>query len=151
MKASPKTLLLNGSPKPGASTSESLLTYLGETLEQLGVSTQSVKLIKAVRSEERTAELLAAIDGSDLVVLSFPLYWDSLPGHVVRACELIARHRGASRAGARPTAPRAPPSRPSSRAASRRLSRTPWRSVCRNFARTADLEWAEASRSAAAA
>ncbi len=153
MKAPGRVLLLNGSPRPGASTSESLLTYLDEELEKLGVSTQALKLTKAVRSEERTAELLAAIDGSDLVVLAFPLYWDSLPGHVVRACELIARHRAASPAGAAPD--RVAPGGPAPGAAARpgfaaivqggfpeAEQNAVALEICRHFAAAADLEWA---------
>lgn len=153
MKASGKTLLLNGSPRPDASTSESLLTYLAEELEKLGVSTQALKLSKAVRTEERTAELLAAIDDAALVVLAFPLYWDSLPGHVVRACELIARHRAASPAGAAPdqaaSGGPAPdgPARPAFAAIVQGgfpevEQNAVALEICRNFARAADLDWA---------
>ena len=147
MKASGKALLLNGSPKPGASTSESLLTYLGEELEQLCVSTRALKLTRAVRSEEHTAELLASIDGSDLVVLSFPLYWDSLPGHVVRACELIARHRAASPAGAAPDRVAPVGARPALAAIVQGgfpevEQNAVALDICRNFAGAADLEWA---------
>ena len=143
MKASGKALLLNGSPKPGASTSESLLTYLGEELEQLGVNTQALKLTKAVRSEEHTAELLAAVDGSDLVVLAFPLYWDSLPGHVVRACELIARHRAAPRAGAAPDGSARPAFAAIVQGGFPEVEQNAVAlDICRHFARAADLEWA---------
>jgi hypothetical protein len=146
VKAPGKALLLNGSPKPGASTSESLVAYLGEELEKLGVSNRTVKLTKAVRSEEHTAELLAAIDGADLVVLSFPLYWDSLPGHVVRACELIAAHRAAARASvgsADATAAERPAFVAIVQGGFPEVEQNAVAvEICRNFARAADLEWA---------
>ncbi len=93
----PRTaLLLIGSPKTGASTSASLGAYLLEELEKRGLRTQAVALTKALRSEEATEELHSAVAAADLVVLSFPLYVDSLPAPVIRALELI----GARRAGA---------------------------------------------------
>jgi hypothetical protein len=96
MKAPQKVLLLVGSPKPGESTSESLGVYLLEELEKHGVATQSLHVTKAVRSDESRHELIAAVASSDLVVLSFPLYVDCLPGPAIRALELIAAARAGS-------------------------------------------------------
>ena len=93
MKTPQTALLLVGSPKPGASSSASLGTYLLEQLEQLGLRTDTVNLTKALRSDEATEALHAAVAAADLVVLSFPLYIDSLPAPVIRALELIAARR----------------------------------------------------------
>jgi NAD(P)H-dependent FMN reductase len=98
MKAPSKALLLIGSPKPDASTSGSLGTYLLEELEKQGVTTETVKLTRSVRSDEAMEELAAAIADTDLVVLACPLYWDSLPAHVVRVFERLA----VARAGVSP-------------------------------------------------
>ena len=46
-----------------------------------------------MRTEERTGELLAAVDRADLVILAFPLYVDSLPYLVTQALEQIAARR----------------------------------------------------------
>ena len=46
-----------------------------------------------MRSDEATETLHAAVAAADLVVLSFPLYVDSLPAPVIRALELIAARR----------------------------------------------------------
>jgi len=45
---------------------------------------------QSLRSDEATETLHAAVAAADLVVLSFPLYIDSLPAPVIRALELIA-------------------------------------------------------------
>jgi hypothetical protein len=93
VKAPRTALLLIGSPKPKASTSASLGGYLAEELEELGVQAKSLKLTTTLRTEEAMEGLHAAVAEADLVILSFPLYWDSLPAHVTRALELIAARR----------------------------------------------------------
>jgi hypothetical protein len=50
---------------------------------------------RAMRTEARLQELLQAVDRSDLVILAFPLYVDSLPYLVTQALERIAAHRQA--------------------------------------------------------
>lgn len=97
MKAPKQALLLVGSPKPGESTSQSLGAYLFDDLERRGVKTQTLYVTKAVRNDESIAELHAAVAAADLVVLSFPLYVDSLPAPAVRALELIAAERAGRR------------------------------------------------------
>jgi NAD(P)H-dependent FMN reductase len=132
-----KALLLGGSPKPEKSSSESLLAYLGEQLEKQGVDTESVRLIKTVRSKEATAELVAAVAAADLVVLSFPLYWDALPGHVVRVFERVAAARAATTPATRPAfvavAQGGFPEAEQNQVALQ---------ICRNFAAAAGLDWA---------
>ena len=54
------------------------------------MKTQAVNVVKALRSDEATAALRAAVAASDLIVLSFPLYVDSLPAPVTLALEQIA-------------------------------------------------------------
>ena len=46
-----------------------------------------------MRTEERTAALLAAVDAADIVILAFPLYVDGPPYLVTQALEQIAAHR----------------------------------------------------------
>jgi hypothetical protein len=93
MKTPHTALLLVGSPKPGASSSASLGTYLLEELEKRGLRADTVNLTTALRSNEATEALHAAVAAADLVVLSFPLYIDCLPAPVIRALELIAARR----------------------------------------------------------
>ncbi len=56
----------------------------------------------ALRTEERTAALLAAVNASDIVILAFPLYVDSLPYLVTKALERIAVGRNAQAVERRP-------------------------------------------------
>jgi hypothetical protein len=94
---SPRTaLLLVGSAKPaGESTSEALGGFLAQHLQQHGIETATMHVAHALRTEARTAELLAAVDAAGLVILAFPLYVDGLPYLVTRALERIAAHRRA--------------------------------------------------------
>jgi hypothetical protein len=106
MKAPQTALLLVGSPKLGASSSESLGVYLVEELEKRGLASQTTYLPKALRGEEATEDLLDAVASTDIVVLSFPLYVDSLPAPTILALELIAAGRAAEADEGRPDAHR---------------------------------------------
>ena len=151
MRTPDSALLLVGSPKPGASSSASLGAYLQERLAAHGVATDTIVLAKALRTEEATAALLAAVGAADLVVLSFPLYVDSLPAPVTRALELIADSWApgaapAPAAGAGAQVPHAP-ERPGLLAicqcgfpeAEHDLVAL---EICAHFARAAGFEWA---------
>jgi hypothetical protein len=137
MMSTPRTaLLLIGSPKPGESSSESLGTYLCEELETSGVKTQAVKVVKALRSDEATKALRTAVAGSDLIVVSFPLYVDSLPAPLTLALERIAAwsadatgHRPAFVAICQSGFPEVEQSEIAIE-------------ICRNFALAAGFEWA---------
>lgn len=96
MSTPEKALFLIGSAKPaGESTSEALATHVAQRLEQQGVSTATMHVARALRTETRTAELLQAVDAADLLVLAFPLYVDALPYLATEALERIAAHRQA--------------------------------------------------------
>ena len=86
-------LLLVGSPRTRVSTSNSLGTYLFERLGAQGIQTKTIYLHTVLRSPEKMRMLREAVDTSDLVVLAFPLYVDTLPAPVIEALERIAAHR----------------------------------------------------------
>jgi hypothetical protein len=87
-------LLLVGSAKPtGQSTSEALGSYLAQKLAERDIAVTTMHVARAMRTEERTAALLAAVDAADIVILAFPLYVDGLPYLVAQALEQIATHR----------------------------------------------------------
>jgi len=94
---SPKTaLLLVGSAKPASqSTSEALGSYLAQKLAERDIAITTMHLARTMRTEERTAALLAAVDAADIVILAFPLYVDGLPYLVTQALEQIAAPRAA--------------------------------------------------------
>jgi len=88
-----RAVLLVGSPRTKKSTSASLGGYLFEQLAERNIQTETIQLYTSINSPERTKSMLAAIDGTDLVVLAFPLYVDTLPTPVTSALEKIAEHR----------------------------------------------------------
>ena len=88
-----RALLLVGSPRTRKSTSNSLGSYLFETLKAQGVQTETAFIHTTIRSKDRMETLLDMLNAADLVVLAFPLYVDSLPAPVMEALERIAAHR----------------------------------------------------------
>jgi hypothetical protein len=86
-------LILTGSPKGRKSASFSLASRLAEGLRENDVSAREEPVHAGLRTEEGTRRMLDAVDGSDLVVLVFPLYVDSLPAPLTRLLELVAERR----------------------------------------------------------
>ena len=97
-----RALLIVGSPKTlSPSTSGVLGEELLGRLALAGWQTESLKLKSSTFREAGEAELLAAVDRADLILLAFPLYIDTLPYLVTKALEVIAEHRRAAGDGAR--------------------------------------------------
>ncbi len=96
-----RALLLVGSPKAGPSTSGALGAYLLDRLAEHGVQAETRRVAEVLRDPAGLGELAGAVDRSNLFVVSFPLYVDSLPAPVVRCFEGLAAVWGA-RAGGRP-------------------------------------------------
>ncbi|NTU98210.1 MAG: NAD(P)H-dependent oxidoreductase, partial [Chlorobiaceae bacterium] len=93
-------LLLVGSPRMAKSTSASLGGYLFEKLAEQGVRTETVQIYKTFGNPEKMASLLESVDRSELVVLAFPLYIDSIPAPVLSVLRAIGQHRrGQARSG----------------------------------------------------
>ena len=93
-------LVLVGSPKGRNSSSFLLGSKLAEGLRNHGAAVREELAHPALRTEDGTRRLLDAVDASDLVVLSFPLYVDSLPSPLTLLLELVAgRRAGAAMAG----------------------------------------------------
>lgn len=92
-------LLLVGSPKGNRSASWLLGSKLAEGLREHGVAVQEGIVHRELRSRESAGRLLESVESVDLVVLSFPLYVDSLPAPLTRFLELASgrRERGARR------------------------------------------------------
>ncbi len=88
-----RAVLLVGSPRTRKSTSASLGGYLFEQLRIRGIETQTIQIHTSLYSQERMNAMYEAIDNTDLVVLAFPLYVDSLPAPVIAALEKITAHR----------------------------------------------------------
>ena len=54
------------------------------------MTTNVERITPAVRDEDKLAALLGKVVAADLVVLAFPVYWDSLPSPVVQLLEAWA-------------------------------------------------------------
>lgn len=93
-KSFSSAILLVGSPRGINSNSESLGGYLLARLRDKGVPTLKNYIHASMATEQGRLLMLKAIDDSDLVILSFPLYVDSIPSSVIAAMESIAAHRG---------------------------------------------------------
>jgi hypothetical protein len=91
MRMNKKILLLVGSARGLQSTSFSLGNHLLEKLEKIGAECESFLLSKTLKSSDSIGEFLKSIKNADTLILSTPLYVDSLPYLVVRAMEEIAK------------------------------------------------------------
>jgi multimeric flavodoxin WrbA len=85
-------LLLVGSPRVN-STSEILGAYLIDRLRGKGFETERVRIYPSMKTDKGCKDLLSSVDHSDILILAFPLYVDSLPSLVTKALEMISEHR----------------------------------------------------------
>lgn len=98
-----RAILLVGTPRPGKSASLTFAEAVAARLEAHGLDARIERIAPSFRSDARLGELLAAIAGSGLVVLSFPVYWDAVPAPVLRLLEAWAT---AAADGSMPARPR---------------------------------------------
>jgi hypothetical protein len=88
-----KVLLLVGSPRGLASTSNALGDHLLSRLEERGMAIKKLLIYPALADDKRMAELLAAVDSCDLLVMAFPLYVDQLPAPLIDLLLKIVERR----------------------------------------------------------
>jgi hypothetical protein len=93
MKIQKKALLLIGSPRGENSTSASLGNYLISNLEKSGMQCEKNFIHRLVNRPEKIQELFTMVNKSDLVIIAFPLYVDSLPAPVIKMMELLKSER----------------------------------------------------------
>ena len=93
MNTPKNVLLLIGSPRGEDSTSASLGNYLVEKLENIDMKSKKAFIHRLVNRPEKIQELFSMIDKTDLIILTFPLYVDSLPAPVIKTMELIKSER----------------------------------------------------------
>ncbi len=87
-----KALILVGSPKVN-STSDILGTYLFRKLQEKGTETEKVRIYPLMKSDEGGKQLLSSIDRADILILTTPLYVDSLPSPVIKLFEMLWEYR----------------------------------------------------------
>jgi hypothetical protein len=88
-----KVLLLVGSPRAVASTSNSLGEHLLFLLEERGMALKTLLVYPALAEEKKLTELLAAVDACALLILAFPLYVDQLPAPLIDLLQQVAERR----------------------------------------------------------
>lgn len=135
--SSQKALLLVGSPRGFLSTSNSLGEYLLDKLQRGGYQTEKIHIQASVHNQEKTAKMIAEAADSDILVLAFPLYIDCLPAPVILALEKIADYKKTALAAKRSRVVAIvnngfPDSSQNATAVT----------ICRQFAKETDLEWA---------
>jgi hypothetical protein len=93
LSAPKRALLLVASPRGFNSTSNSLGAYLTQKLGDGGFETQKLHIQASMRSPQAQKAMLELVGASDLLILAFPLYIDSLPAQLIAALEKISAQR----------------------------------------------------------
>jgi len=83
-------VLLIASPKGFSSSSASLGGYFLKKLEEKNIETTSLHVHSELKSQEKIENLLAELEKADLIVISFPLYVDTLPAKVMKLLSILA-------------------------------------------------------------
>ena len=95
-------LLLSGSPRGKMSTSYSILEYLKTQLEGHGKSCEIIIAHKILRKETDFDNFCNLLDNADYLVLTAPLYVDSLPSHVIEILTRLSERRRNKSSGVNP-------------------------------------------------
>ena len=94
MTSNERVILLVGSPKGlDESNSARVGQVVAGELEAMGWHCDTFRLATVVQDEGAMIELVKAVDLSDLVIVSTPLYVDSLPAPVIQALHQIVEAR----------------------------------------------------------
>ena len=90
-----RVLLLIGSPRGIKSNSTSVGNYMVDMLKKNGTveETETIVLTRMIRSNVKMDEMLVSIKKSDLIILTSPLYDDTVSYITLRALEYIAEHQ----------------------------------------------------------
>jgi multimeric flavodoxin WrbA len=84
-----KLVLLNGSPKGRGGSSGSFGKHILDRIPGEGRIKEIHHVGKAIQNKEKWKGLVNSIMKADTIILTFPLYWDSLPSHLTKALERI--------------------------------------------------------------
>lgn len=84
-----KIVVLNGSPKGRGGSSGSIGDYILSKIPQEGISKETFHVGKSIRKEEKWDNLTQSVKNADTIILTFPLYWDSLPSHLIKGLEKL--------------------------------------------------------------
>lgn len=88
MNSNRNILMLIGSPKKTRSTSDSMCDYLAEIIRtKVDWNIEKVHILTDIHDNPEI--IVKKANQSDIIVLSFPTYVDSLPSHVIRVLMLL--------------------------------------------------------------
>ncbi|MCG3215974.1 MAG: NAD(P)H-dependent oxidoreductase [Candidatus Heimdallarchaeota archaeon] len=90
---SKQVTLLMCSPRKKQSASYSLGSYVTSLLEEKGITAKIFQIYNTLRDSDKIDEMVKAIDASDILVLSSPLYVDSAPFMTIKLMNLIAKEK----------------------------------------------------------
>jgi putative NADPH-quinone reductase len=88
-----KAMLIVGSPGNFRSNSSKIGQYLLDRLAEAGWSTEKECVYLAMKDEKLMESIFERMDASDLIILSFPLYVDSLPSQMIKFMEMVDQRR----------------------------------------------------------
>lgn len=84
-----KIVLLNGSPKGRGGSSGSFGDYILSKITQESITKETFHVGKSIRKDEKWNNLAQSVKDADTIILTFPLYWDSLPSHLIKGLERL--------------------------------------------------------------
>lgn len=97
MSDNKNVLFLIGSPKKSRSTSESMADYLSETIKaKADWHLEKIHILTAIH--ESPDAIVTAANQSDMIVLAFPTYVDTLPAHVISSLLILETRLDKSKA-----------------------------------------------------
>ena len=82
-------VLLIGSPKRFSSSSASLGQYFLEGLKKNNIETSKLHIHSVLKNLDKKKKMLLDIEKADLIILSFPLYVDTLPAKVIELLSIL--------------------------------------------------------------
>ena len=92
-KSVKNAILLVGSPRTRKSTSAVLGRYLFKKLEDSGIKIQTYYIYEKEVKSSLWEKILFELDRADLVILSFPIYFDTLPSELIYLMEEWLKYR----------------------------------------------------------
>jgi len=93
MSKQQRVVLIIGSPKSRGGTSRSIGEYILNKLPGKEFQAKSYHVGKALKKKEDWLKFTSAVSGADTIILSFPLYWDSMPSHLIKVFERLYSER----------------------------------------------------------
>ncbi len=128
-------LFINGSTRPGKTTSDSIARFIMEKLKPMGVEGTRYQVSELIKRPESIRTLLQLINEAELLVMIIPLNVDSLSFPTILLMEQMASFKEKGLLKGKKTAAIVHSGYPEE------AQRKPALSICRCFAEEMDMEW----------